>query len=350
MKKIKWVLAAVAVLGMMLCTGCRSGENGEVYVYSYGDYFDQEAIADFEDETGIRVIQDTYDTAEEMYPVIEKGTADYDVIITSDYMIEKMIHNKMLLEVDKKNLPALKNIDSRYMKKSESFDPGNKYSVPYMVGVSGIIYNKKMVGNVKIDSWGDLWNPKFKDSIVMPDSVRDDFMIALRLLGYDQNTSNEKEIKAAAELLKKQKPLVYKYANDSARDLLADGSAAIGVVWNGEYIYTKDLNPDVEFVIPKEGTEFFVDSWAIPKTSKNKANAEKFINYMCKAKVAKKNFDYLYYTTPNEAAMKLIEKKYRNEEAIFPTDETLAKCDTLKTLDTKTTDLYSKYWKEVKAK
>lgn len=265
-------------------------------------------------------------------------------------MIEKMIHNKMLLEVDKKNLPALKNIDSRYLKKSESFDPGNKYSVPYMVGVSGIIYNKKMVGNVKIDSWGDLWNPKFKDSIVMPDSVRDDFMIALRLLGYDQNTSNEKEIKAAAELLKKQKPLVYKYANDSARDLLADGSAAIGVVWNGEYIYTKDLNPDVEFVIPKEGTEFFVDSWAIPKTSKNKANAEKFINYMCKAKVAKKNFDYLYYTTPNEAAMKLIEKKYRNEEAIFPTDETLDMCDTLKTLDTKTTDLYSKYWKEVKAK
>ena len=231
MKKIKWVLAAVAVLGMMLCTGCRSGENGEVYVYSYGDYFDQEAIADFEDETGIRVIQDTYDTAEEMYPVIEKGTADYDVIITSDYMIEKMIHNKMLLEVDKKNLPALKNIDSRYMKKSESFDPGNKYSVPYMVGVSGIIYNKKMVGDVKIDSWGDLWNPKFKDSIVMPDSVRDDFMIALRLLGYDQNTSNEKEIKAAAELLKKQKPLVYKYANDSARDLLADGSAAIA--WYG---------------------------------------------------------------------------------------------------------------------
>ena len=161
MKKIKWVLAAVAVLGMMLCTGCRSGENGEIYVYSYGDYFDQEAIADFEDETGIRVIQDTYDTAEEMYPVIEKGTADYDVLITSDYMIEKMIHHKMLLEVDKKNLPALKNIDSRYMKKSESFDPGNRYSVPYMVGVSGIIYNRRMDGgDVKIDSWGDLWNPE----------------------------------------------------------------------------------------------------------------------------------------------------------------------------------------------
>ncbi len=350
MRKKKWLLAALAVSMLLICTGCRSGENGEVYVYSYGDYFDQEVIADFEDETGIRVIQDTYDTAEEMYPVIEKGTVDYDVVVTSDYMIEKMIGNDMLLTLDKKNIPALKNIDSEYLKKSQSFDPGNKYSVPYMVGVSGIIYNKKMVGNEKIDSWSDLWNPKFKDSIVMPDSVRDDFMIALRQLGYDQNTTDEKEIKEAAELLKKQKPLVYKYANDSARDLLADGSAAIGVVWNGEYIYTKDLNPDVEFVVPKEGTEFFVDSWVIPKTSKNKENAEKFINYMCKAKVAKQNFDYLYYTTPNAAAKDLIEKKYRNQEAVFPSKETLSKCDTLKTLDPKTTDLYSKYWKEVKAK
>ncbi|MDO4383703.1 MAG: spermidine/putrescine ABC transporter substrate-binding protein, partial [Eubacteriales bacterium] len=267
MRRKKWLLAALAASMLLICTGCRSGENGEVYVYSYGDYFDQEVIADFEDETGIRVIQDTYDTAEEMYPVIEKGTVDYDVVVTSDYMIEKMIGNDMLLPLDKKNIPALKNIDSEYLKKSQSFDPGNKYSVPYMVGVSGIIYNKKMVGNEKIDSWSDLWNPKFKDSIVMPDSVRDDFMIALRQLGYNQNTTSEKEIKEAAELLKKQKPLVYKYANDSARDLLADGSAAIGVVWNGEYIYTKDLNPDVEFVVPKEGTEFFVDSWVIPKTS-----------------------------------------------------------------------------------
>lgn len=350
MRRKKWLLAALAASMLLICTGCRSGENGEVYVYSYGDYFDQEVIADFEDETGIRVIQDTYDTAEEMYPVIEKGTVDYDVVVTSDYMIEKMIGNKMLLPLDKKNIPALKNIGSTYMEKAEVYDPGNKYSVPYMAGVAGIIYNKKMVGDEKIDSWSDLWNPKFKDSIVMPDSVRDDFMIALRQLGYDQNTTNEKEIKAAAALLKKQKPLVYKYANDSARDLLADGSAAIGVVWNGEYIYTKDLNPDVEFVVPKEGTEFFIDAWAIPKTSKNKENAEKFINYMCKAKVAKQNFDYLYYTTPNAAAKDLIEKKFRNQEAVFPSTETLSNCDSLRTLDPKTTDLYSKYWKEVKAK
>ena len=191
---------------------------------------------------------------------------------------------------------------------------------------------------------------QFKDSLVMPDSVRDAFMIALKKLGYSENATSEEEIKAAADELIKQKPLVYKYANDSARDLLANGSAAVGVVWNGEYIYTKDLNEDVEFVIPKEGSEFFVDSWVIPKDAANKANAEAWINYLCKAEVAKKNFDYLYYTTPNVAAYDLIDEEALNEEAIFPTEETLKRCESLRMLDPEVTDLYSKYWKEVKSK
>jgi spermidine/putrescine-binding protein len=164
-------------------------------------------------------------------------------------MIEKMISNDMLAPLDYTNIPNSENIEAIYMKKSEVFDPGNKYSIPYQVGTAGIIYNKGMVGGEKIDSWEDLWDEKFADQMVMPDSVRDAFMIALRKHGYSQNTTDPKEIKTAAKDLIKQKPLVYKYANDSARDLLADGSAAVGVVWNGEYIYTKDLNEDVEFII-----------------------------------------------------------------------------------------------------
>ena len=127
------------------------------------------------------------------------------------------------------------------------------------------------------------------------------------------------------------------------------GAAAVGVVWNGEYIYTKDLNEDVEFVIPKEGTEFFIDSWVIPKEAANKENAEKWINYLCKAEVAAQNFDYLYYTTPNEAALELIDEEYLNEKAVFPSEGTIEKCESLKTLDSKTTELYSNYWKKVKA-
>lgn len=328
--------------------GGGSGENGELYIYSYGDYYDPEIISMFEEETGIRVIEDTYDTAEEMYPVIQNQSVDYDVVCTSDYMIGKMADEGMLLELDKDNIPNLENIDPKYMEMSESFDPGNKYSVPHTVGVAGIIYNTEMVKG-EVDSWNALWDKAYADSIVMPDSVRDDFMIALRKLGYDQNTTSEDEIKAAAAELKTQKPLVYKYANDSARDLLADGSAAIGVVWNGEYVYTKDLNDSVEFVVPKEGTEFFIDTWAIPNTCKNKENAEKWLDFLCRADIAKINFDYLYYTTPNKAALDLIEDEYTSNEAIFPSEETLKNCSALKTLDPATTDLYAKYWKEVKA-
>ncbi|MBQ6389216.1 MAG: spermidine/putrescine ABC transporter substrate-binding protein [Mogibacterium sp.] len=343
------LLLAGVLITMMIATGCRSGENGEVYVYSYGDYFDPELIEDFQAETGIHVVLDTYDTAEEMYTVIENGATSYDAICTSDYMIQKMINNDMLAELDKSNIPELANIDDIYMEKSELFDPGNTYSVPYQAGVAGILYNTEMVGDEEIDSWEDLWNEKFSDHLVMPDSVRDAFMISLKKLGYSLNSTDEKEISAAADELIKQKPMVYKYANDSARDLLADGSASIGVVWNGEYMYTKDLNDDVEFVVPKEGSEFFIDSWIVPKDAANKKNAELWINFLCKAEVAAQNFDYLYYTCPNKAAYELIDAEYLDNEAIFPSNDTLSRCDSLTMLDDTFMDLYSNYWKQVKA-
>ncbi len=280
---------------------------------------------------------------------MEKGATNYDCICTSDYMIEKMIKNGLLDELNYDNIPDVKNIEDIYMKKSEVFDPGNKYSVPYMVGTAGIMYDSKLVGDAEIDSWDDLWDEKFKDQIVMPDSVRDSFMIGLKKLGYSLNSSDEKEIKEAADQLIKQKGLVYKYANDSARDMLADGSAAIGVVWNGEYVYTKELNDNIKFVIPKEGTEFFIDSWVVSKDAANKENAEKWINFLCKENIAAQNFGYLNYATPNKAAKNIIEKKYLEDEAIFPSEATLERCENLRMLDDKTTDLYSKYWKQVKS-
>ena len=348
MKKL--IMGSLILLLLLTMTGCRSGENGEVYVYSYGDYYDQEVVADFEADNGIRVIQDTYAPAEEMYPLIKNGSANYDVVCTSDYMISKMKGENLLQKLDKKNIRNIKNLDEDYMRKAEEYDPGNEYSVPYLVGVSGILYNKKMVKGKKIDSWNALWDPDFKNNIVMQDSVRDAFAISLLRLGYSPNTTNPKEIEEAKNALKEQKKLVYKYANDSARDLLADKSAAIGVVWNGEYNYTHDLNKDIEFVVPKEGSEFFIDSWVVPKSARNKRNAERFINYMCKAKVAKRNFDYLYYTTPNTAAIKMIPSKYVSNPALFPSKETIARCTLLRNLDPDTTKLYGDSWKEVKSK
>ncbi|MBQ0018620.1 MAG: spermidine/putrescine ABC transporter substrate-binding protein [Clostridiales bacterium] len=347
MKKI--FLSFITLFCCILLCSCRSGENGEVYVYCYGDYFDPMVAEEFEEETGIRVIQDYYDTAEEMYTVLENNATTYDCICTSDYMIEKLVNNDMLAELNYENIPEAKNIDDIYMKKSESFDPGNKYSIPYQVGILGIDYNTKMVGDIKIDSWEDLWNEEFADQMVMPDSVRDAFAISLKKNGATLNSEDEKEIKAAAKDLIAQKSMVYRYANDAARDLLVDGSAAVGVVWNGEYQYIKDLNEDCEFVVPKEGSEFFIDSWFIPKDAINKANAEAWINYLCRADVAYKNFEYLYYTTPNKAAKELIDEEYLEDEAIFPSEELVGKCESLKTLDNKTMDIYSMNWKKVKA-
>ncbi len=348
-KKISFIIIFAVLFLLSLLRACGSKSSaGEVYVYCYGDYFDPEIVADFEAETGIHVVQDTYDTAEEMYPVIEKHSVNYDVVCTSDYMIAKMIDKDLLSPLDKNRIKNIKNIDPKYMEKSLEFDPGNTYSMPHVVGVAGIMYDKKAVGDAEIDSWEDLWDPRFKDKIVMPDSMRDDFMIALKKNGVSMNSTDPADIEKAKEDLMKQKPLVYKYANDSARDLLANGSASVGVVWNGEYVYTKDLNKNVEFVVPKEGSEFFIDAWVIPKAAKNKKNAEMWLDYLARPDVAKKNFDYLYYTTPNRAAYKLIPQKYLSDPAVFPSADVLARCETLKMPDDAGNKRFSDAWKEVK--
>lgn len=341
-------LLLVSMLAVTSCGGSGAGDNGEVYVKCYGDYYDPAIVDLFESETGIKVIQDTYDTAEELYTLLANDSSNCDCICTSDYMIEKMMGNDMLAEINYDNIPEIKNLDEIYMEKSETFDPGNKYSVPYQAGVAGILYNTKMVDKKDVKSWDVLWDKKYKNSIIMPDSVRDAFQLSLKRLGYSINTDSESEIKEAGEELEKQKGLVYGYANDSARDSLADESAAIGVVWNGEYYYTRDLNPDVEFVVPEEGSEFFIDSWAVLKDAANKENAEKWIDFLCRADIAATNYDYLHYTMPNKAAMELIPEEDKNNEAIFPSNETLARCDSLKPLKDEVMDIYSKYWKQVK--
>lgn len=349
--KIKLFLVLMSLFIIpLIFTSCRDiGVNGVVYVYCYGDYYDPEIVREFEDKTGITVIQDSYDTAEEMYHVISKNSTDYDAVCTSDYMIDKLRKEGYLAPLDKKNIKNIDNIDPVYMKKSCEFDPGNIYSVPHVAGVAGIAYDKREVGNKDINSWDALWDKEYKNEIVMPDSLRDAFMISLKRLGYSENTTNESEIKQASDELIKQKPLVYKYANDNARDLIADGSAKLGFIWNGEYYYTKELNKNIKFVVPEEGSESFIDSWVIPKSAKNKANAEKWINYLSEAKVAKRNFDYLHYTVPNLAAMKLIDDKYINDENIFPTEDILSRCEGLKYLGNEADSMYGNYWKKVKS-
>lgn len=341
------VLAVVLTLGLV--TGCgggsKAGENGQVYVYCFGDYIDPELEYEFEEATGYDVVIDYFDTNEELYPVIKNNTAKYDVICASDYMISKLVGEGLLAEIDYSNVPNSAYISENVKPFMEEFDPGMKHSVPHTWGTYGIMYNKEMVNSADIDSWEDLWDEKYADQIVMPDSMREMYMIAGKVLGYSMNTTSEKEVKEMTDLLLKQKPLVYKLANDSARDLMIGESAALAVVNSGEVLYSQELNENMEYVIPKEGTEVWTDCWAVTANAANKAGGEAWINFMLEEDSAEDNFEYLTYAIPNTRIADLTD-----EEVLNPPKEVLAKCETLKNLGAEADDMYSKYWKEYKSK
>ncbi|MCI8922751.1 MAG: ABC transporter substrate-binding protein [Lachnospiraceae bacterium] len=350
MKKLL-CFALLPVLGLSLLSGCgkSSAENGEVIVYNWGEYIDPETLSLFEEETGIKVVYDEYDTNETMYPKVEAGASAYDVICPSDYMIQKMIDNDLLAEINFDNIPNLKNIGQQYFEQSKEFDPENKYSVPYCFGTVGILYNKTMVSG-PIDSWSVLWDEQYADNILMQDSVRDAFMVALKLNGYSMNTLDETELQAAKNSLIEQKPLVQAYVIDQVRDKMIGDEAAIGVIYSGEAIYTQRENENLEYVIPKEGTNVWIDSWVIPKNAPNKENAEKFIDFMCREDIALKNFEYITYSTPNTAAQELIEDEdIKNSKIAFPDLSQYDNLETFQYLGSEGDALYNSLWKEVKS-
>ena len=350
MKKIVALLLSVALCATMLTACANSGdENGVVYVYNWGEYIDPETIEMFEEETGIKVIYEEFETNEIMYPKIEAGAANYDVVCPSDYMIQKMIENDLLLELNWDNLPNSANIGDQYYEQSEQFDPGNKYSVPYCWGTVGILYHKTMVDE-PITSWSVLWDKKYENNILMQDSVRDAFMVALKLKGYSMNSLDEKELNEAKDILIEQKPLVQAYVVDQVRDKMIGGEAAIGVIYSGEAIFTQRENPDLEYVIPEEGTNVWIDSWCILKDAENVENAEKFIDFMCRPDIALMNFEYITYSTPNDAARELIEDDdIRNSNIAFPDLSQYNNLETFRYLGEAGDELYNELWKEIKA-
>lgn len=328
----------------------RSSAADQVIVYNWGEYIDPEVLDIFEEETGITVVYEEFETNESMFPKVQAGAVSYDLVCPSDYMIQRMIENNLLAEINFDNIPNLKNVGEQYMKQSQGFDPENKYSVPYCWGTVGILYNKTLVDD-PVDSWSILWNEKYADQILMQNSVRDAFGIALKYCGYSLNSTDLDELQEAKELLMKQKPLVQAYVVDQVRDKMISNEAAIGVIYSGEAIYTQSENPDLEYVIPKEGSNVWIDSWVIPKNAQNKENAEAFINFLCRPDIAKMNFDYITYSTPNTAARELIEDDaIRNSTIAFPDTSELERCETFNYLGTKFDNIYNELWREIKSK
>ena len=335
-----------------------SADGGELYVYNWGEYIDEDVISQFEDETGITVVYDLFETNEEMYPVIEAGAVNYDVVCPSDYMIQKMRENDLLAELNFENIPNIDQIDPAYMEMSQAFDPENKYSVPYCWGTVGILYNTRLLDELGVPAptkWADLWDERLSGEILMQDSVRDAFMVALKKDGYSMNSESKDELEQAKQELIDQKPLVQAYVIDQVRDKMIGGEAAVGVIYSGEMLYIQDevanlgLDYDLEYVIPEEGTNLWLDSWVIPKNAKNKENAEKWIDFMCRPEIAKANFEYITYPTPNKGAFELLDEEMQNNKAVFPDIDSLKDSEVYKYLGDDTDAIYNELWKEVKA-
>lgn len=347
-KTLLLLFSLLAVSGLFAGCGSKDPEN-TLTVLNYGKYIEPEVLEMFEEETGIKVEYEEYVTPENMYTKYRAGAIDYDLICTSDYMVEKMIQEGQVQELNFDNIPLAENLDQTYFDFSKSFDPENKYSMPYFFGTVGILYNKDMVDESKVDSWKILWDEDYSGQIIMADSVRDSFMVALKILGYSLNTTDEQKLQEAEDLLIQQKPLVYSYLVDEAQDEMIAENAAMAVVYSGEAGYALEFNDKLAFSVPKEGSNMWIDSWFIPTSAKHTENAEKFLNFLCREDVSMMNFDYVYYATPNTKTKAALDPELQENTTIFPPKEILDNCEVLKSLDDTATTKYNILWKEIKS-
>ncbi len=311
------------------------GQNIKLYVYNWGEYIadgadgSRDVIAWFEELTGIDVEYTTFDTNEGLYSKLQSGSAYYDVIIPSDYMVARLAESGMLETLNYDNIPNFeKYIDEAYH--NPDYDAEQQYSVPYTVGTVGLIYNTKYVEPT--DSWTALWNEDYAGKILMFDNSRDAFAIALRTLGYSMNTEDADEITEAAELLKEQKPLVQAYVMDQIFDKMVEENAWIAPYYAGDYLTMAEENENLAFVFPKEGTNRFVDAMCIPKGSVNKEAAELFINFMCEPAVSAENCTMIGYSTPISAAKTLMDEEMTTNPIAYPSEEVLENMETFTNL------------------
>ncbi|MFV0441084.1 MAG: PotD/PotF family extracellular solute-binding protein [Lachnospirales bacterium] len=292
-----------------ILTAC-SSDKESLYIYNWGDYIEEDLIDKFEDETGISVVYETFASNEAMYQKINAGGSSYDLLIPSDYMIEKMINEDLLQKLDYSLIPNYEYIMPEL--KNMEFDENSEYTVPYMWGTVGIAYNKALVETPT--SWSVMFDEANSGNIFMYDSSRDMIMVALKYLGYSLNTTDENELNEAKELLLNQKPLVQAYLDDSVKDKMIGEEGTYAVVYSGDAVYMNGENENIGYVVPEEGSNVWVDSIVIPKDAENVENAHKFINFIIGTENAKVNSEYIGYTTTNYETLEIIDDSLKNAE------------------------------------
>ena len=347
--KISFKLLLLSICVIIIGTsfvGCNKNYSEEISFFNYGENIDEETIKEFEKQYGIKVNVETFDDMETMYQKDSNSGVKYDVIFVSDALMPRMIKNNLVQELNKDNIPNISQMDEGYL--NLDIDPGNKYSVPYMFGTVGLIYNKDVVKE-DVDSWDILWDEKYKNRIFMFDTYRDTLGAALKKLGYSLNSENPKEIEEAKELLLEQRKLVDPvYGVDNGTTMIPAGESDINMIWSGEGLNLQDENPNLVYVVPKEGANFWIDSLCITSNAKNVDSAEKFINFVSDKKSALRIADEIGYTTPNKEARLEQPKEVQDNPNAYMTKEIMNRCEIYKDFDLKTKQMYDDAWTAIK--
>ena len=353
-KKIICTLLTLTLTAASL-TACGGSKNQDpdktLTVLNYGKYFDEEALKQFEEETGITVKYEEYESPEEMYTKYKAGGIDYDVICSSEYMVEKLIQEGEVLEMDYAGLSNYKNLDSALIDMTVSYDPDHKFSLPYFYGTLGLLYDTTKVSAQEISSWNCLWDTKYKNELIMMNSVRDTFTPALRSLGYSLNDTDEEHLREALAILKKQRADGLVYANyvDETSDAMIGEEATIALCYSGEAALAMEENENLSYKVPKEGSNLWIDSWFVPKTCRNQEAVTQFLDFVCREDIAQKNFEYVMYSSPVTSVIESQSEELLQNEAINPSPESVANCEIYLALSDEKAALYNALFQELLA-
>lgn len=342
MKKLLCILVTLALM-LPVCASAQEVVN----VFNWEDYIDESVLAQFEQETGIHVNYMRFTTNEDMIVQVEANPGAFDVCFPSDYIVERMLSKDMLAEIDYDKVPNAQYILENL--RSPDYDPNNVHSLPYMWGTVGILYNTTMVEE-PVDSWGILWDSKYKSNVFMLDSFRDSMGVTLKYLGHSMNTRDIIALESCKDKLIEQKKngIVKAYQVDETKDKMVAGEAALAVMWSGDAQYAIDLNPDLAYSIPSEGSNIWIDAMVIPKNAQNMDNALKFVDFLCRPDIAQKNCEAIWYSSPNSGAIELMGEDYTENPVMNPTDEEVARCEFFHDIDETFMPVYTALWQEVK--
>lgn len=349
---LRGAVVIIIISAILLLINSKLNESGgsasknSITVYNWGEYIDPDLLKQFEKETGIKVTYETFDSNEGMMGKIEQGGTSYDITMPSEYMIEMMKEKDLLLPLDYSKIPNIKNIDSYFL--DLPFDPDNKYSLPYFWGTVGIAYNSSLLEGQTFEEWDDLWNPTLTQQVILVDSARETIGMGLNSLGYSLNSTDMDELREATDKLKTLSPNIKAVIGDEVTQLMINGEAAISLTWSGQAADMMYENEDIDYIVPEEGSNLWFDNMVIPRTSRNIDGAHAFINFMLDAEVAAQNADYVGYSTPNLAALDLMDAEVTEDERFYPDEETRDHLEVYRNLGLEMLGHYNEFFLEFK--